>query len=174
MFYKILRSCWDPVKNCWPSWRNALHQYDFLTERYRTLLCTSFVKINTAWNSILHMGLKVLIYLQILLHMNSFGITWTVLEGFFHSCWNDLWLKVFWFQISLRRPDVCSDGVLSLSCSCCRVSSRVFPVLLLIQLFLGRQVHCLACSPWRTEPPWRAPVHSPKERVHVNKHLISQ
>lgn len=81
---------------------------------------------------------------------------------------------MFWFQINLRRPDVCSDGVLSLSCSCCRVSSRVFPALLLIQLFLGRQVHCLACSPWQTEPPWRAPVHSPEERVHVNKHLISQ
>lgn len=81
MFYKILRSCWDPVKNCWPSWRNALHQYDFLTERYRTLLCTSFVKINTAWNSILHMGLKVLIYLQILLHINSWNhmnCTWGV------------------------------------------------------------------------------------------------
>lgn len=82
----------------------------------------------------------------------------------------NLQIRIFFPAVS-RHPDVSLPSSLSPSCSCCRVFSRVFPLLLLLQLSQGRLVRCLACSPWWTEPPWRAPSRSPEDRNLLSVHL---
>lgn len=94
------------------------------------------------------------------------GITWVF--GYFYSCW-----KCFECKICVRHPDVCWGGVLSLSCSCSRVFSRVCPPPSLIQLSVGQRVHCLVCSPSQTEPPWRVRAHFPKDRDPITAHTFN-